>query len=65
MFNFQLAPTERGVEIGLDIIYPVMTKTLTLRTTGGDDRLTALSIKVVISRCQIIRRQFVRYRLQT
>lgn len=31
----------------------------------GDDRLTALSIKVVISRCQLIRLQFVRYRLQT
>lgn len=32
---------------------------------GGDDRLTALSIKVVISRCQLVRRQFVRYRIQT
>lgn len=35
MFYIQLAPIERGIDIGLDIIYPVMTKTLTLRITGG------------------------------
>lgn len=36
----QLTPTERGIGIGigiggLGIIYPVMTRTLTLRITGG------------------------------
>lgn len=35
MFYIQLATTKRGIDIGPDINNPVMTKTLTLRITGG------------------------------